>query len=106
MTSFLTDPIDPWHLRHYRERVDIYYDAPVRPVVLGLLDALATADSSLPFPEVFNLLKSQMATEDREAALEALASLQSDHYVLQEPTGSYRFRYPLIQRWWRIHRGL
>ena len=70
------------------------------------LDVLATADSSLPFPDVFNLMKSQMATEDREAALEALTSLQSDHYVLQETGGGYRFRYPLIQRWWRIHRSL
>lgn len=106
MTSFLTDPIDPWHLRHYRERVDIYYEAPVRPLVLGLLDVLSIADSVLPFPEVFNLLKAKIATEDREAILEALASLQSDHYIVQDAGGAYRFRYPLIQRWWRFHRGL
>lgn len=106
MTSFLTDPIDPWHLRHYRERVDIYYDASVRPVVLGLLDVLSTAASALPFPEVFNLLKTQIAMEDREAVLEALGSLQTDHYVVQETGGEYRFRYPLVQRWWRLHRGL
>ncbi len=106
MTSFLTDPIDPWHLRHYRERVDIYYEAPLRPLVLGLLDVLSTADSVLSFPEVFNLLKAKIATEDREAVLEALASLQSDHYIVQDAGGAYGFRYPLIQRWWRFHRGL
>ncbi len=106
MTSFLTDPIDPWNLRHYRERIDIYYEPPRRPVILGLLDILATADSPLPFVDVFNRLKSQIATEDREAALESLSSLQSDHYLLQDSAGGYRFRYPLIQRWWRFHRGL
>lgn len=106
MTSFLTDPIDPWNLRHYRERVDIYYEPPRRPVILGLLDVLSTADSPLPFSDVFNRLKSKIATEDREAVLESLSSLQSDHYLLQDSAGGYRFRYPLIQRWWRFHRGL
>lgn len=106
MVSFLTDPVDPWHLRHYRERVDIYYEPPVRPVILGLLDVLSTTDAPLPFTDAFNRLKSQIVTEDRETVLEALSSLQSDHYVIRDTQGAYHFRYPLIQRWWRINRGL
>lgn len=106
MASFLTDPIDPWHLRHYRERVDIYYATPLRPVVLSLLDVLSTANSPLPFPDVFDRLKSQIVAGDREVVLEGLVLLQSDHYILQNSDGAYRFKYPLIQRWWRIYRGL
>jgi hypothetical protein len=98
--------VDPWHLRHYRERVDIYYEPPVRPVILGLLDVLSTTDAPLPFTDAFNRLKSQIVTEDRETVLEALSSLQSDHYVIRDTQGAYHFRYPLIQRWWRINRGL
>lgn len=106
MSSFLTDPMDPWHLRHYRERIDIYYEPPMRPVTLGLLDVLSTAEAPLPFVGLFDRLKSQITLEDREIALEALSSLQSDHYIVQDMDGAYRFRYSLIQRWWRIHRGL
>ena len=35
-----------------------------------------------------------------------LVLLQRDHYVIQQPDGTYRFRFPLIQRSWRLQRGL
>jgi len=102
----LTDHLDRWHMRHYRERIDIYYTPEERPFALGLLDVLATSDKPLPFDELFNLLKSHMVTEEREMARDMLVLLQSDHYIFQQTDGAYRFRFPLIQRWWRFHRGL
>jgi len=67
---------------------------------------LAGAAEPLAFPDLFGLLKSQVATEDAERARDLLTLLRRDHYLHQEPDGRYRFRYPLIQRWWRLRRGL
>ena len=106
VATCLTNPLDPWHMRHYRERMDTYYTSEERPFGMELLDILAASDRPMSFDDLFNLLKARMATEDSEMARHMLTLLQRDHYVLQQTDGSYRFRFPLIQRWWRLHRGL
>ena len=104
--THLTEANDRWHLRYYRERIDIYYEETERPFALNLLDVLSVADEPLVFDELFNLLKSRMETEDSETTRNVLALLQRDHYVVQQTDGKFQFRFPIIQRWWRIHRGL
>jgi len=106
VVSCLVDPNDVWHLRHYYDRIENYYEPEEVPFTLGLLDVLATSEHPLKFDELFNLLKSQEPTEDREMARRVLGYLESDHYILRNPDGTYRFRFPLIQRWWKIYRGL
>jgi hypothetical protein len=101
----LIDPQDRWHLRYYRERINTYYAPEERPLALGLLDALAFAQKPLPFDELFNLLKARVATEEDEQARDTLTLLIRDHYVLQGADGTYRFRFSLIRRMWRLHRG-
>jgi hypothetical protein len=105
IAASLIDPQDRWHLRYYRERINTYYAPEERPLALGLLDALAFADKPLPFDELFNLLKARLATEDEELARDILNLLTRDHYVLQDADGAYRFRFSLIRRMWRLHRG-
>jgi hypothetical protein len=102
----LTDPLDRWHMRHYRERMDTYYTDDELPFALNLLDVLSAADQPLTFDDLFNRLKSRLVTEDVEAARDVLILLQRDHYVIQQKDGKYLFRFPLIQRWWRLHRGV
>lgn len=102
----LVDPDDRWHLRHYRERIDVYYMEADRPLALGLLDVLAVTDETLPFDDVFNRLKSQLPTEDREGILRVLDLLLRDHYILKDEQGLFRFRFSLIRRFWCHHRGL
>lgn len=103
----LTDPLDRWHTHHYVERIDTYYTPEERPFALNLLDALsAAADQPLTFDELFNRLKSRVVTEDSEMARHIMTLLQRDHYIVQQGGGKYRFRFPLIQRSWRLQRGL
>jgi len=71
-----------------------------------MLDGLAAKAEPLSFDKLFNLLQSELPTGDRERARELLVRLQRDHYIRQESDGRYRFTYPMIQRWWRLHRGL
>ena len=104
--SKLTDPLDSWNLKHYRERMDTYYTVKELPFALNILDVLAGADKPINFVDLFNLLKAKMVTEDDEAAREVLTLLQRDHYVIQNTKGNFSFRFPFIQRWWRISRGM
>ena len=101
----LTAPDDPWALGHYRERIDTYYEEDAQ-LVLNLLDILATVDTPLSFDDLFSQLQSNMETEDRETARSVLSLLQQDHYVSRRTDGAFQFRFPMIQRWWRLDRGL
>lgn len=105
VNTCLTDPLDCWHMSHYQNRISTYYTPEERPFALGLLDALAVSDEPLAFGDAFNLLKSRMETEDSEMTRHILTLLQRDHYVIQRTDGKYSFRFPLIQSWWRLHRG-
>ncbi len=114
----LVDDQDRWHLQHYRDRLKEYYGEDRLPVVLALLDELAAADG----PVEFDQLRSSLATAfhpdasqtagrilggDRELLRAILTLLQRDHYIRRQPDdGTYVFRFPLIQRWWRVHRSL
>ncbi len=102
----IADQQDRWHLRYYRDRIDVYYAPDERPFALHTLDILSGLDEPLTFGEIFNRLKTEMITEDREKALQVLALLQRDHYVQQTTDGKFSFRFGLIRQSWRIHRGL
>ncbi|MBI4639576.1 MAG: ATP-binding protein [Candidatus Tectomicrobia bacterium] len=102
----LTDPLDRWHMRHYQERIDTYYTPEERPFALGLLDILSITRRPLAFDDLFNLLKSRIVTEDSEMVRHMITLLQRDHYIVQQMNGTYHFRFSMIQRSWRLQRGL
>ena len=103
----LTDPQDGWHMRHYRERIDTYYtDNEDRQFALAILDIVASSVKPIHFAHLFNNLKVKIVTEDEERARDVIVLLQRDHYLRQEKDGGFRFNFPLIQRSWRLQRGL
>jgi len=106
VNSCLTDSNDNWDMGYYSRRIPIYYLPDECPFALNLLDVLSASDQSLGFDDLFDRLKSRQATENVEMTRDVLNLLQRDHYVIQQKDGKYRFRFPLIQRWWRLHRGL
>jgi len=106
VSTCLTDSNDRWHMSYYRERLDTYYDAEERRFALRILDVLCVSNETLTFPELFNLVKSQIVTEDSEAVHNVLTKLRRDHYVAQDKNGKFSFRFSLIQRSWRLQRGL
>ncbi|NBC18512.1 MAG: ATP-binding protein [Bacteroidetes bacterium] len=101
----LRDPQDEWRMTHYRERVNTYYDDEEQPIVLAILDVLA--DEARSFAQLFNLVKTQVAVldEEEERVRNLVRLLQRDHYIELGADDAYRFRFPLIRRWWRINRG-
>jgi len=109
-----------WHLKHFRERLDHYYQADKRQIVLRVLDDVAVADEPLLFADLVNRLRSGIPREradsdfvrivldgDDEVLRPLLDLLQRDNYLRRDSaTGGYAFRFPLIKRWWRLDRSL
>lgn len=114
----LVDPQDGWHLQHYRKRLNRYYGEDRLPVVLVLLDDVAAADEALSFDQIRSRLGANLQPDasdtarrvlsgDAELLRDLLVLLQRDHYIRQQPEdGRYRFRFRLIERWWRLSRSL
>lgn len=105
VNSQLVDANDPWELCHYRERIPVYYGADQKSV-LHLLDELALSDAAISLSDLLTRLKNLGEIDDRERLLKLLTLLQRDHYLNRDAKGCYSFRFPLIQRWWKINRGL
>lgn len=95
----LDDPLNPWKMEYYRERIDSYYDEKQRPYALNLLDILA-AGACLSFDELFNGIKQESETQDKEMARKVLRLLEQDYYLYKKD-GRYQFRYALIQKYWK-----
>ena len=106
ITRYLIDPEDRWDLRHYRDRIDNYYQDKEIPLALNLLDSLAIADTALSLNELHQQLQLRLSDLDIEQIRDVLGLIERDHYIIRDETGKFRFRYPLIQRYWKLHRGL
>ena len=107
----LVDASDPWQLAHYRTRLSTYYpDGNDANNVTSILDVLALTDDagvSLSVDEILEAVSSKGAdVEDRNDLLRLLCLMDADHYLSRETEGGYRFRFPLIRRWWKLDRGL
>jgi len=106
VTHQLLDADDPWELNHYRERITIYYGAKRETAVLGILDGIAVRDKPVSITDLLAELKGTGALDDREQLLKLLRLIEQDHYLSRDSEGHYRFQFPLLQRWWRLSRGL
>ena len=104
----LRSSVNLWKMDHYRERIDNYYSDEQKPYALEILDILSI-NPATSFTRLWQYLKSEPATKDKEVARSVLRLLLKDYYLVQEDnlSGSlYTFRYRLVQKYWQISRGL
>ena len=100
----LLDPLNPWKMDHYYERINNYYTPEQKPYALSILDLLAI-NPPTTFQKIWQVLYSDPQTSDREMARTIIRLLMKDYYLIQ--TGSiYSFRYELVRLYWRLSRGL
>ena len=107
---------DPWEMEHFRTRLNIYYkgevkdadDKPVRKDYLAklLLNHLAQSESPQTINECFAAIKAEIRIQQRDIVIELLKLLANDHYLDRDNDGGYRFRFPLVKRWWVLAEGL
>lgn len=97
--KMLTDPRDPWQLKHYVDRVPVYYPHE-KELAYAVLDIFAENDIARSQAEIEALLAAQMTPPDATGLHDLLELLCKDHYI--EP--GYRFRLELVRRAWRARR--
>lgn len=102
----LLDASDPWELKHYSDRVPIYYGDDNEKAVLGILDGIADRTEAISFNELLAELKGTGVLDDRDRLVDLLRLIEQDHYLSRNNDGHYRFQFPLLQRWWKLSRGL
>ncbi|MBP3954895.1 AAA family ATPase [Gemmata sp. G18] len=102
--QLLTQEHDPCNFRHFRDRIDGYYPKQDK-VALALLDHAAAATAPLALAELLNVGKSAGASDD-ERVRDLIRLLSIDHYLSRDTKGRYTFRHTLLQRWWKIERGI
>ncbi|HEX2706224.1 MAG TPA: ATP-binding protein, partial [Candidatus Lustribacter sp.] len=78
----LTDPDDPWELRHYRRRVPSYYGPGNEELITAILDSYADADGFLGVDAVLRQVASTgvAPTLTRRQLVDRVEKLEQDHY--------------------------
>lgn len=99
IAAALAEPQDPWQLKHYVDRVPVYYPAESE-LAFAVLDAVAAAGRPCSLGEIENLLAAQAAPPGKEQLHSLLELLCKDHYL--EP--GYSFRLDLVRRAWLARR--
>jgi hypothetical protein len=116
----LSSDQDPWEMEHFRNRLGIYYkgtidDVSGKPlrnedIARKILDHMATVSEPQSIDQVWAVVKSHFQITDRNHIVEMLGSLALDHYLIDDLDSNdkkrYLFRFPLIQRWWKLAQGL
>jgi AAA+ ATPase superfamily predicted ATPase len=101
------DPKDEGFFRHYLDRIKTYYDEKIQEVALAILDKACKKGDYWEEDDIINTVKTHMET-DAETVKETLDLLWSDHYLIRKIKGgrrTYKYRYSILQKWWRINRG-
>jgi hypothetical protein len=98
----LRDPLDPWQLQHYVDRVSSYYGSDA-DAVKAMLDVIALASD----PPTAETIHGQIgaiieAPPTIERLRDLLLLLCKDHYLVVDE--GYAFRLGLIRRAWTIRR--
>lgn len=98
-----------WELKHFFDRIKNDYGNEDTPLVLAILDIVATHDL-LTAKELMDKLPALPGTRmsDAEHIRHLLDLLGKDHYLIRakkEPCG-YLFKYDFIRRWWCMYREL
>ncbi len=112
LDALLVDDHNRLDLQHYDTRLDAYYGKERAGLAREILDLLARHDAPVSISEVLNGLPSLLHSGDRpalqsEALRTLMRLLQRDHYLHQLPgTSTLQFRFPMMQRWWTLYRGL
>lgn len=102
---------DPWQLAHFRTRLASYYpigdDARNATIILDVLALTERASDAMLVNEVLDRSRSHGAiVNNRDDLVRLLRLMDADHYLSRDREGGYRFRFPLIRRWWKLDRGL
>ncbi|WP_148261142.1 P-loop NTPase family protein [Conexibacter woesei] len=99
VTTAITTSDDPWDLRHYRDRIPVYYGEQA-PLARATLDVLASG-APLDLDGIVNLVRLDRELEAvaRDDVRDVLERLEDDHYLVRD--GENRtFAFAIVRRAW------
>jgi hypothetical protein len=99
----LVDPLDPWQLQHYVDRVETYYGED-SAVVKAALDVVALAEAPPKLETIHEQIGAQLAPPSLDRLRELLVLVCKDHYLSAGP--AFAFRLDLVRRAWVRRRSL
>ena len=94
--------VDAWKMRHFRDRIPLYYGTDAR-LATAALDVIAAAgDGVIGLDGIVSQLDLApgLAPVDRSAVQQVLTTLADDHYVVADAAGNRTFAFPLVRRGW------
>jgi hypothetical protein len=97
----LSDPLDPWQVQHYVDRISSYYGEDA-DYVKAVLDVIAHASSPRTIGKIDEHIGSYLKPPSEEHLRDLLALLCKDFYLTAGP--SYAFRMNLVRRAWLARR--
>lgn len=103
----INDPNDEGFFDHYTDRIKTYYSKSIKTLALQILDTASKKEDFWQEAEIINFINSHKEVDD-EIIKETLKLLWNDHYftrTTETGTRQYRFKYSIVQSWWRINRG-
>lgn len=101
----LTNPDDPWNLRHYRDRIPAYYGDDRVALVSAIIDAVADAAAPLDIDALQRHIASVALDQrpGRQELTELVELLEADHYFRRRGSASV-FASELVRRAWNAGR--
>jgi hypothetical protein len=96
----VTNPLDPWQLKHYLDRTPVYYGERA-DLANQVLDVIAASEPP-DLAAIENGLAALGPPPEKQDLTEMLDLLCRDYYI--EPGPPYRFRRDLVRRAWRARR--
>ena len=100
----IINPLNPWKMEHYRDRIDNYYNEQQQEYALAILDILAT-ETDLNFNDILNRVKTELEAAKKEEVRKVIKLLLKDYYLVQTDR-VYTFRYEIVRQYWQADRGL
>ncbi len=99
---------DPAEFNYYKSRLAAYYPDEKAELARTILRKLCQFEHGLEFDALVKILRYDETYQDidKEYAGVMLKLLLDDHYLLRDNQNSWRFKLPLVRRWWDyVHKG-
>ena len=96
------NPLDPWELKHYLDRIPVYYDGRA-DLARAILDVVATSPEPLRLDALQQAIGAFLEPPPPEGT-RALLDLLCKDYYLTTANGGYRFLRSLVRRAWIARR--
>ena len=97
----IQDPLDPWQLQHYVDRIGSYYGGDA-DLVKAVLDVVARSTEPATLETIGSRVGAHVEAPRVERLRDLMTLLNKDHYLGAGPT--YSFRLDLVRRAWLARR--